>query len=276
MKIAFKIPPKIEDISTSHLLVELSDCEVSFLVFSKTPFALQGFYVYEVNKNIPAIEYAKELKTIIEDESIFHQSFATVQVCYNFNTSTFVPKDYFVEAQKENVLILMFGKDASTYCFYEDVLNNDMKVVYRIPSKIYEIINELFPKNKFSHASSMQLQAHEFDRDVIKCIVYHNSIKVILFKDSNLQIVQYFDYEMPIDVSYHLLNTCERFGVSPSEVQLLLSGMIVEKSNLYDDMHKYFLNIDFDTLPADIGIAEDMKMHPTHFYINLTALAQCV
>jgi Protein of unknown function (DUF3822) len=276
LKIAFKIPPIIEDVSASHLLVELSNCEVSFLIFSKTPLASQGFYVYELDKNIPAIDYARELKMIIEGEGIFHQSFATVQVCYNFSTFTLVPKEFFVEAEKENMLYLMFGKDASSYCFYEDVLDNDMKIVYRVSSKIYETVNELFPKNKFSHASSMQLQANKLVGDALKCIVYHNSIKLILCKDSQLQIVQFFDYETPIDVSYHLLNVCERFAISASNVKLILSGMIDKKSNLYDDIHKYFLHIQLSTLPVDTIVSEDMYAHPTHFYHNLTSLAECV
>ena len=276
MKIAFKIPPIIEDISASHLLVELSNDEVCFLIFSKTDFTLQGYYLYELNKNILAIEYAEELKMIIQDEGIFHQSYTSVQVCYNFTASTLVPKDFFVEAEKENMLELIFGRDASTYCFYEDVLDNDMKIVYRVSSKIYETVNELFPENKFSHASSMQLQANKFEMDTLQCMVYHNSIKLILYKNGKLQIAQFFDYETPIDVSYHLLNVCERFSVFPSEVKLILNGMIVEKSNLFDDIHKYFLNVQFATLPTDVIVSEDMKEHPTHFYHNLTALAQCV
>jgi Protein of unknown function (DUF3822) len=276
LKVAFKILPIIEDISAPHLLIELSDNEVSFLIFSTMPLALQGFYVYELEKSITAIDYAKELKTIIEDESVFHQSFATVQVCYNFAAFTLVPKAFFVEAEKENMLDLMFGKDASTYCFYEDVLDNDMKIVYRVSSKIYEMMNEVFPKNKFVHASSMQLQVSKLDGDKLECIVYHNSIKLILSKNNQLQIVQFFDYETPIDVSYHLLNVCERFDVSASSVKLILSGMIDVKSNLYDDIHKYFLNISFATLSEDTTVSEGMKAHPTHFYHNLTALAQCV
>jgi hypothetical protein len=276
LKVAFKIPPIIEDISASHLLVELRNCEVSFLIFCNMPFALKGFYVYELDKNLPAAVYANELKTIIDNEGILHPSFATVQVCYNFSASTLVPKDYFVEAEKENMLELMFGKDASAYCFYEDVLDNDMKIVYRVASKIYETVNELFPKNKFSHASSMQLQENKLEGDMLECMVYHNTIKLILCKNSKLQIVQFFDYETPIDVSYHLLNVCERFAVSPSIVKLVLSGMIDVQSNLYDDIHKYFLDIHFAPLPEDTIVSEAMKAHPTHFYHNLTALAQCV
>ncbi len=274
MKIAFKIPPLITDTSAQYLLVELSNDEISFLVFAHNPFSIQGFYVYQLEKNIVANEYAANIKKIMADEPILQQAFASVQVIYNFSTVSLVPAAYFVDAEKENMLQLLFGKDDNSYCFQENVKDNDIKLLYRIPSKIYETINNVFPKNNFSHASALQLQT--IIDNVLHCIVYHNFIKVILFKEGKLQIVQYFDYELPIDVSYHLLNVCDRFGVSPSGVQLLLSGMIDESSNLKDDIYKYFLNVSFANLPANTIVAESMNELPAHFYSNLTALALCV
>jgi Protein of unknown function (DUF3822) len=275
LKIAFKIPPIINDISTSHLLVEACADEISFLIYSQYPIALEGVYIYQFEKNIDAVDYAIDIKKIIAEEKILQHSFASIHIYYNFTNATLIPNKYFVEAEKENVLDVMFGINKSTYCFYEGIKDNGMKIVYRIPSKIYETMNEVFPKNKFSHATSSQLQKDILNGDKLSCIVYHNCIKIILVKENQIQIVQFFDYEMPIDVSYHLLNVCERFKVSPSTVQLSISGMIDEKSNLYDDIHKYFLNIYFATLPSDIEIAESMKALPLHFYSNLTALAQC-
>jgi hypothetical protein len=274
LKIAFKIPPNVTDISAQNLLVEFSNDEISFLIYAHNPFAIQGFYEYQLEKNIVANEYVLAIKEIMADEPILQQAYVSVNVMYNFSTATLVPVAYFVDAEKENMLQLLFGKEDNSYCFQENVKNNDIKLVYRIPSKIYETVNDVFPKNSFAHASSLQLQANT--DNALQCIVYHNFIKVILFKEGKLQIVQYFDYEMPIDVSYHLLNVCERFGVSPSSVQLLLSGMIDESSNLKDDIYKYFLNVSFANLPANTIVAENMSELPAHFYSNLTALALCV
>jgi hypothetical protein len=254
----------------------VSDDEISFLIYSQNTLTLNGFYIYQLHKNILVNEYANDINKIIAEENILHQAFATVHIFYNFATATLIPNKFFVEAEKENVLDVMFGNDKSGYSFYEDVKDNDSKLVYRIPSKIYETMNEIFPKNTFSHATSLQLQIDNIEVDSLSCMVYHNSVKVILIKNKTLQIVQFFDYELPIDVSYYLLHVCERFNVSPSVVKLTLSGMVVEKSNLYDDIHKYFLNISFATLPVNTIVAEDMQQHPTHFYSNLTALAQCV
>jgi hypothetical protein len=276
LKIAFKIPPTVEDVSALHLLVEAGNDEISFLLFSQNPFAVEGLYLCQLEKNITATDYANSIEKIIAGENILQQSFASVQIFYNFATATLMPAQYFVEAEKENVLELMFGKDKAAYTFYETVKDNDTKLVYRIAAKIYETMNAVFPKNRFSHATSSQLQTPINTGDTLTCIVYHSCIKLFLFKEKALQIVQFFDYEIPLDVSYHLLNVCERFGVSASLVNLSVGGMIDEKSNLYDEIYKYFLNVSFTSLPANTIVAENMNALPTHFYSNLTALAACV
>jgi Protein of unknown function (DUF3822) len=276
LKIAFKIPPHFDDIADLHLLLELSNNQISVLFYSKNPFALKGYYIYELEKHIHPNVYAEELKIVSNDEFISNQRFSSFKILFNFSTATLVPTSLFIEAEKENILNLMFGKDVSSYCFCEDVIDNDIKLIYRIHSKIYELVNELFPANKFSHSSSLQLSTNNKNRNSLECIVYHNQIKVILCKNNQVQIVQFFEFDTPIDVSYHLLNVCERFALTAVEVNLFLSGMIVEKSNMYDDIHKYFLHIHFANLSADLVVAEEMKIYPSHFYHNLIVLTQCV
>jgi hypothetical protein len=274
LKVAFKIPPNIDNNTTPHLLIEVSDNEVAFLIFSENPILLEGYYIYELEKNITASEYAQALSKITDNEDVLRQSFASKNIFYNLSSSTFIPNIFFIDAEKENVLELMFGKDKNSYCFQENAKGNDIKNIYRIPSKIYDTINKLFPQNKFSHSSSMQINTPA--KDTLECTVYHNSIKIILYKEGKLQIVQYFDYEMHTDVSYHLLNVCAQFEISASDVSLVLSGMIDESSNLKNDIFKYFLHVSFAGLSNNTSMAENLNSLPAHFYTNLSALALCV
>jgi Protein of unknown function (DUF3822) len=274
LKVAFKISPNHIDSLDSHLITEIGNNEISFLIYTQNPMALQGFYKVELEKNIVPVDYADAITTILNQETVLQAKFASIKVCYNFNTATLIPVMYFKDTEKEHILDLMFGKDSDAYCFQELVQGNDIKIAYRVPSKIYETINNLFAKNNFSHATSAQLQNKT--GDALECIVYTNCIKLLLFKNGSIQIVQFFDYASPSDVSYHLLNVCERFEVSPAVVKLVLSGMIELKSNLYVDVHKYFLNISFAQMPADATIAANMEDLPAHFYTNLTSLALCV
>ncbi len=276
MKVAFKITPIITNFAENYLLAELCNNEISFLIYTQNPMTLVGFYKFELDTNTIGIDYAEAIKTIINSEIVLQQNYATTNIFYNFLYSSLVPTKYFVDTEKEKVLTLMFGIDADTFCFQENVVNNDIKNIYRISTNIYDTINNILSNNSFKHSTTAQIPLGKYLVNTIECIVYGNNIKVLLFKEGNIHIVQFFEYVTPIDVSYHLLNVCERFTISPNDVQLILSGMIEENSNLYSDIYKYFLHISFASLPADILITEDMKAMPNHFYTNLTALAQCV
>jgi hypothetical protein len=273
LNVAFKIPPIIDDFSALHLLIEVGNIESSLLLYTKNPFALQGFYSFLSTENTSANDYADELKKAIRNEGLHEHNFASVQIMYNYKESTLVPTKYFVDAEKENIISLMFGEDKDAYCFQENTQNQEIKIIYRIPQHVYTTMNELFSKNNFSHSTSFQV---EQEGTILTCEVYHNQVKISLHKNNALMIVQYFDYSAPLDVCYHLLNVCERFEVLAPEVNLLLSGMIEAGSNLHNEIHKYFLYDSIVSLPQDIYVAEYMKVLPPHFFSNLTQLAQCV
>ncbi len=276
MKIAFKIPPVTTNFSELHLVVETGKENISFLIFSKNPFSVEGFYSFNLDKNISPVEYAGAIKNIIEHDDLLKQHYATVNIFYNFNISTLIPAAYFVEEEKNNVCDVIFGHDKTAICFHENVKGHNIKILYRVPEKIYETLNSLFPKNIFAHSTSEQISFTDNNAASLQCIIYHNSIKILLFKNNQIQLVQYFDYETPADVCYHLLNVCERFQISTAEVNLVLSGMIDKDSSLYTEIYKYFLHVSFSTASTEINISEHLKELPPHFYHHLTALALCV
>lgn len=276
MKIAFKIPPVINNFSDLHLLVEAGKEDISFLVFSKNPFSVEGYYSFNFNKNISAKEYSGYVKSILDEEVVLKQSFASVNIFYNFNTCTLVPTAYFIDEEKQAVCDIMFGQDKAAFCFQENVKGNDIKLMYRVPDKVYETLNNSFAKNIFAHSTSEQINLIKSNDNTLQCIIYHASIKILLFKDGKIQLVQFFEYETPADVCYHFLNVCERFQMTAASINLVLSGMVDKDSILFTEVYKFFLNVSFSATFADVTVAENLQEIQPHFYHHLTALAQCV
>ncbi len=276
MKIAFKFPPVNNNFSDLHLLVEAGKEDISFLIFSKNPLSLQGLYSYNLNKSISHEEYVIGIKNILSQEDVLTQPFASVNIFYNFNASTLIPTEYFIDEEKSNVCDVMFGQDKASLCFQENVKGHHIKLIYRVPHKVYETLNDVYPKNTFAHSTSEQINLITNNSDTLQCIIYHASIKVLFLKEGKIQLVQYFDYETPADVCYHLLNICERFQVPASSIHLSISGMVDKDSSLFTEVYKYFLHITFPAEFADVSISENMEELPQHFYHHLTALAQCV
>jgi hypothetical protein len=275
LKIAFKIPPTTNSFLDSNLLLELNNNEMSFIIYSTKTIEVQGFFKYEFEKNIIDDHYANELKNIIANQSLLKENFNTVKIYYNFSKSTLVPTHFFVQSENANVLSLMFGEDKGNYSFDDKASQNEIKVVYRVPIVIHDLCKSTFSNALFYHSTSLQIQKNKFTEDTVECMVYTNYVKVILYKNSDVAIVQYFEYAIAGDVVYHLLNICERFNISASNVHLIISGLVDEQSALYVEMYKYFLNVSFAQLPIHVAVAENLTELPLHFYTNLTALALC-
>ena len=276
MKIAFKIPPTGHDLHDLHLLAEAGKDEISFLLYTKDPFVLQGFYTYSFNKHISDNETADFIKEIIHKEPVLQQSFLSSNIFYNQKECTVIPGEYFSEGEKHRVCDLMFGEDRMSFTFTEPVRESDMQLVYRVPAKVHESLKEAFPAASFSHAAACQISAKKPTGDVLECIVYHNTVKLLLFKQGKFQLLQYAEYTVPADICYYLLNTCRQFNVNPAAVQLVLCGMVDEHSNLYKEIYRYFLNISLLPVKKEVEVATRLAGQPHHFYSHLSSLAQCV
>lgn len=276
MKIAFKIPPASHDLPGLHLLAEAGKDEISFLLYSKDPLVLQGFYTYSFNKHISDNESAGLITEIIHKEPVLQRPFLSSRIYYNQRECTIVPAEYFSEQEKHHFCNLMFGEDKTGLCFAETVKGTDMKAVYRIPATVHETLKVAFPAAVFSHSATCEAASDNHPGNVLECIVYHNTVKMLLFKEGQFQLLQYAEYTVPADICYYLLNVCSQFDVSPVSVQLLLSGMVDLHSNLYKEIYRYFLNVVLLQLHADVGVADKLNQQPHHFYSHLSALAQCV
>lgn len=270
MKIAFKIEPSADKNVALHLLTEVGDEDISFLIFSKAPFKIEGLYSLNFEKHITPKTYIDYVKRYVEETTFLKEiDISSHTICYNFSTSILVPLQYFIEDEKQQILDQIFIPDKSRVCFQESCKDQNIKNIYSVPSVIHNSFVEQYPSGIFSHSSSHQLS----NRDAtLYCIIYSSTVKVIFFKEAQLQIVQYFNYTIPADVCYHILNVAERFGSIASSVNLLLSGMIDIDSTLYKELYKYFLHINFAE-SKDIIVSKNLEELPTHFYHHLTALA---
>jgi hypothetical protein len=273
LKIAFKIPPHIDDYSSLHLVAEAGSDEVSFLIFEKQPFTAHGFYTFNFDKHLSVSALSEKVAEIIESENVLSRPFASSTIFYNYREVTPVPDEYFIYGQNEAVCNLLFGEDKRTIVFHENIKAIPAKVIYRAPQKVHDMLRNHFAGSIFKHAAS---QITEQSGNVIDCTVYHSTIKLVVWKNGKLQLLQYFDYTSPADVVFHLLNTCRQLDLPPEEVKLLLSGMIVESSVLYEEIYKYFLHVELKVLPQEVSLAGKLNDHPHHFYSHLIEPALCV
>ena len=276
MKVAFNILPVITAYEQVHLLIELGNYGICFAWFTRDPYDVSGIAVYNLGEDSHSTDMAAEIENVLRSAPIFSKQYASVTVCYDFKESLLVPAAYHSEATAQSMLELMYASDAEDHCKSEPVEKENCFVVYTVYQEVEKTLLRHFPSANSRHATSLQLDKLNRNGKILHCIFFHNSIKIFLFDNEALQIVQQFRYSLPVDASYQLLNCCERYDIRPSDLTLVLSGMIEEKSKLYAELYKYFLNIEFAKPDEQISLHDRIKFYPPHFFSHITGLASCV
>ena len=275
MKAAFNILPDKTENERFHLLIEVGDYGISFSWFTKDPLDVKGLAVYNFTGSTTAAEKAIELENILASNAVFNVINESVHICYDFKESILVPAVFYKPANEKALMELMHDTDNNSIIKSESIAEkfNTYAVENKIESML--LLNR-FPGAKTNHSTTLQLQNSFPAGDQLFCIIFHNSIKVILSTDGALQIVQHFSYAGHTDVAYHLLNCCEQYNLKSTAVTLHLSGLVDTSSMLYNELYKYFLNIEFDKIRDGINLQERIKFYPLHYFSHLTTLISCV
>lgn len=268
--------PVITDYENVNLLVEAGNYGISFVWFTKDPLNIVGISVYHLSDRMLPEEVADEIEKTLKASPVFSKINASTTICYDFKESILVPALYYQSATNFSMLNLIHASE-NDYNIKTDVVNRHNAVnVYAIHKKIEEVLNRQFPSAIIHHSTSLQLEKiHTVDK-FLYCNFSHNCIKVIMFNGSAFQLVQQFNFNTPADAAYHLLNCCKQYDFMPSEVSLMLSGMIDEKSKLHTELYRFFLKVEFEKIDELIGCHDRMKFYPAHFFSHLISLASCV
>ena len=272
MKTVSQIPLNNKDNSPLNLLIELSDQGISILWFTKKPFLIKAINVYVFDENDQIVE---EVGKIISQIKSTQSEISHVHLCYNYKDSVIVPEQYNLENIHTDILNLMYGPKDAYHAKTEKTSVPKLFNQYRFPNDLNNLLSEQFDITTQAHSGSLQIK-NESDEISLYCIVFYDTIKILLHKEGKLQNIQQYKYNLPDDVLYHILNTCGQYGINAAETTLKLSGMIVKDSMLFNQLYNNFLNIQLVEIPNNISENDEISNLPLHFFTHLTDLASCV
>ena len=97
---------------------------------------------------------------------------------------------------------------------------------------------------------------------------------VSLIKNGKHQLINSFNYHTPEDVSYILLNICHHFDIN--NIKLEISGLLEVNSSLYNEIYKFFTDIEFTKLLTEATYSEEITSFPSHYFNNIFTIDSCV
>lgn len=199
-------------------------------------------------------------------------SFSSVAVCSAFPQALLIPNKFHQDGGK---LVTAIYQVPEQQLFYDAIPEWQLVNSYSVPKDVYDLFQQFFISARYFHAYTPMIKVYNGYIADNQLSVHFNAeyFRVLVKKQSAIQLVQTYAYRTPLDVVYYLLKICQEFELPPEEVHLILSGLVDEDSNLFKETKQYFLHVHF-AHPQELQLpASD---HPHHYFTSLYNLASCV
>ena len=265
MKTLFHIENGQPSAEAQTLLIELGADHCSYAFFNKADNTIAALKYFSVDE----FEMETQLKTIMAE--VRNKEFSDVLVCSSYPTASLTPAKYGGNGEE---LVQLIYDHPMQYALSDTINEWQIVNVYSIPMTVFALIKNEFPQAKFIHAYTLLLKTYNGFAAESQVSVHFTTqhFRVLVKKESQVQLAQVYAYKTPLDVVYYLLKICSELQLDQSEVYLILSGLVEEDSALYKELHHYFLHIHF--APAS-SVSFTQHEHPQHFFSSTYNLAAC-
>lgn len=272
MKIGLHIPPSQTNTVDSHLLLEIRDNGFSVLWYLPQPLVVTGYSVYQLEPFESIFDGLNALKSPLTlDRLAAHQ----ILLYYNTRNCTYLPNSFANnQALHTEIIQLINGAIPDSHIYSSSFSTESITQIFSISKDVKSLTDSICPSHTPEHTLA-KLEQFLPGETVLYCHVFYDYFNIMLRKNGKWQIFQQFFYQTPEDISYYLLLICEKHGMEVASTPLLLSGMITQESNLYQQLYNFFIDISFLPLPEGVTMEPQLSELPPHFITPLTYLAKC-
>lgn len=274
MRTVFEILPSSFNAENSKLICEVSDEGFTFCIKDEMKNSFIGLGVYHFEKKKASVGLSIALQVFFHQKEILSEKFKSICIVYSFPESALVPVSLYNKEKKSSLMNTLFGDlNEKERILTDEISEASMYNCYRIPDSIVEVLQEKFPSFSNIHQYSLLLKKPIKETELLSVIFYSNKIIVSVLKDGKYHLINHFNYKVPEDVSYTLLNICRQLDIK--NPPLFISGLIEESSPLFKELYKYFEKIELASLPEGYLYSEDITRFPSHYFSHIFAADSC-
>jgi hypothetical protein len=276
VKTVFEILPNILEITPAdcELFIMISCSGITYVVHDRKKNSFPGFAFYQFDVNADQTTLTKDVSTAFQEHTIVNRNLESVTVVYTLSDAVVVRSGDYEKKHLKGNLNRLFGDLYESTYFSEEIQGTESTTVYRVPTDLYELMQNQFPNSKHYHQYSLLLQQAPSEADLIQAVFYPGYMIVHARRNGQLQLMSQYNFQTAEDVCWHILNVKEQLQLN--EAKLLISGFLDPKSRIYQEMTRYFSNISLDSIPPGVKIDEEMERLPAHFFSYIFRGALCV
>lgn len=250
------------------LTIEIGESQISVSSIDDTAKKLKGLKIF----TFAPLAIEETLLRLVENLNASNQTFTRVIISPAFPQALLIPKKLF---SPDHTILQNTYQLNDSVCFTDHIGEWQLVNAYAMPSSLHQILDKVFPLATYMHAYSPLLKIFNgFSSEQQVAVSFiHSEFRVVVKKDQNVQLVQTYSYETPMDVVYLILKICLEFNLAQEDTQIIISGFVEQNSALYKELYNYFLNLHFSNI-SFLSLPEGE--HPKHYLTSINNLAACV
>ncbi len=277
------------DILTTHgeenslapctLLLELSEKQFTCAWVNKSTRHLVQLRQYHIPaENTEAL--GDLLEDLVENDPDLQREIKEVVVIYNLGETSLMPDSHYTIELGRPAAELVAGAANKGLVLSEKIPGHNIYTIYQIPRNLHTLFQRKFSAGKYWHYYTLLLSRFSTETDspdtIFRLFYYPDKLVVAVFTAAKLQLMQSYYYQLPEDIAFHLLNICKQLNMDPEQVRLYLSGLIDSDSAMYNEISRYFLNIEWETTGSHTWANEQLADYPAHYFSPILQMALCV
>ncbi len=215
-------------------------------------------------------------EAMVKQSSILGYKHLKTLVFYGFPRFLPVPSVLFSPTIANNQLKVIAG-DAPAWHYGADVMVEEGIVMYwEAPMALRRIFSGYFQQWQANSLATLLISLRKYHPEKTDessalglFLLSGNEIWLALWKEEKMLIVQNYRIDEPTSISYHMLNVCNQWNISPGQVHWYGYGMMEQDAPMWLAVDKFFGGVE----PANPGIPFGKGIPPHYFAHHIQYLA---
>lgn len=219
-----------------------------------------------------------ELVDVLHSDKFLKKRFRQIEVSIDTPNFTIVPR-HFLLVHEESLYLEKLGlKRSGEFVFFtEEVPCQDSMFLFAVPLKLSKILEDYLPGHHLSIIGERYINYYQkviSDQlsNFIHLYVRRGNIWLTLFENQRLVFSNRYQCQSAEDILYYTLLIFQHFKKNSSEDTLYISGRLVEKSNIYSLLYRYFSDIQWLNTPIGLMPGKKMSKEAVYFYSDMYCL----
>lgn len=236
--------------------------------------ALKSWQIPGGEQIFQAIE--PELRQIFGAERLLEWPFKEKTCALAAPACTLVPRRLFEPENLSHYFKLLLRDNRAFHYGFEKLEPFDCYLVWAAEPGLIQLCAPYFPVDCIRHLAAPLLCAIRNLAPTEGYAVFANilgqKVQIAVLERQNLVFFNSFDYSKPSDLLYYVLLAYKQFDLNPLDIELTLSGTLIEDSEIFKLLLRYVRPMRFPPLPSGFEPPTEAKSFPGHFWFDLGSI----